>query len=423
MIGHRPEQQRGDRLRERPQHGPDRLGPPPQLGRHDVEPGGVQRGVLRGQAAGRQQEDRHRHPKAAGEQGGHRHHGRRGRRHRGDGDPPGQPAPVQQRVPGRTACQYSGDGADAQAEQAQGGEALAGAVLLLHELGTERLHAREEVVAACAGDDEDHVSADPQHVPGGCQRAHPARVGSQHQFRIRRQAVVPGDPLRVGAGRGRLRRGVGGLLPRAFGRQHTLPAARRFPEPEDEPAQRERGDGEHDERRPPGQRRHVAADPEPEPGPGQLTGQDVAVDAAPFPAGEVVTDEGCDQRPSRCGDPAQHQPGEQQAGEVSGRGAPDHRQAPAADRHAECPCPPHPVSQHPERHAGHGGYQRRDGDQQTQAGVAHAQRLPQFGRGSPHGRHVGAAQAEHAGEGEDDAHPGGPAEHRGQTAGRRRGDR
>ena len=181
-------------------------------------------------------------------------------------------------------------------------------------------------------------------------------------------------------------------------------------EPEDEPRQDERRDGQDGERHPPGERRHVPGDGKPRPRPEQLAGEHVAVDAAALGAAEVVAHEGGHDRPGGGGDHAQHQAGEQQAAERARRGAPDHGRAPGGDGAAEEPRPPGEVGQDAERDAGRRGHEGAHGHQQADVGVGDAEVVAQVQGGGTHGGGVGAAQAQHAGEEDDHLAPEGAAD-------------
>ena len=86
--------------------------------------------------------------RAAGEQRRHEQHGRAGRSDDADEDAALQIAPAHERVAEEPAGEHAEHGADADEQQEQVRERLVDPVLLLRELGAERLDAGEEVVAA-----------------------------------------------------------------------------------------------------------------------------------------------------------------------------------------------------------------------------------------------------------------------------------
>ena len=71
-------------------------------------------------------------------------------------------------------------------------------VLPVDELHAERLHAGQEVVPACSGDDEGHVGADPQHVAGGGEETHVLDGSHLEQTGIGRHVLLLGQPLGIG---------------------------------------------------------------------------------------------------------------------------------------------------------------------------------------------------------------------------------
>ena len=192
---------------------------------------------------------------------------------------------------------------------------------------------------------------------------------------------------------------LGGLLterlratPRRFGcRQHVA-------------GQHKCGQRERHERRSPRQRGDVTGDGEAESGAQQLAGQDVAVDLAPFGAGEVVTDEGGDHRARRSCHQAEEHTDQQQLLERADRRARDHGQSPHDDRGSERPRTVRPIRQNAERNAGHRAHHRGHGHEQTDVGIGDVESSAQLCRRCTDGRGVGAAHREHTGQ--DDDHPG-----------------
>src|SRR5581483_1626358 len=141
----------------------------------------------------------------------------------------------------------------------------------------ERLHAGEEVVAARAREDEHDVRADAQDVARRREQAQAARILREDEVLVRVDSLLTCELLRGGPLAALVHR-----LPfrlRSFGAERRAAAASRLRQARDEPGERERWQGEDDERRAPRERGDVARDGEADPGAEQLAREDVAVDA------------------------------------------------------------------------------------------------------------------------------------------------
>src|SRR5207253_9265392 len=133
------------------------------------------------------------------------------------------------------------------------------------------------------------------------------------ELRVRLDAVLPRQPLRVGLGRLRGRRLLRG---RGRVRERAPPPALRLGELEHEPREREGGQGEDHERGAPGERGDVAGDGKADAGSPELAGEDVAVDPAALRGGEVVAYERGDERAGRRGDAAEEDAREEELAEA-----------------------------------------------------------------------------------------------------------
>ena len=105
---------------------------------------------------------------------------------------------MQEEVAQRAAGEDSEHACRADHEEHERAEGLGDSVLLRHELDAEGLHAREEVVAARARQDDCHVGLDREHVARCRQQSHPPGVLRQDERGVRLEAAVERDPLRVG---------------------------------------------------------------------------------------------------------------------------------------------------------------------------------------------------------------------------------
>jgi hypothetical protein len=140
------EEHRRQRDCNRANERPNRLGAPPERRRHDVEPRGVERRVLRAEEERGDDQVGNRRRRVPREDRRDEDHGGRARRRGTDEDAAGQHAAADEPVsdlPGRDA-DHSASTDD---EQQQVRERLADSVLLPRELDPERLDAREEVIA------------------------------------------------------------------------------------------------------------------------------------------------------------------------------------------------------------------------------------------------------------------------------------
>src|SRR5437764_742810 len=120
---------------------------------------------------------------AASEERRREEHGRERRCADGDVEPPVEPAASQEAVAERAAGEHAHHRTHTDHEQQDVRERLPDAVLLLRELGAERLHAGEEVVAESARGDEIDVRADAQDVARGRDDVHAAWIDPQHEIR------------------------------------------------------------------------------------------------------------------------------------------------------------------------------------------------------------------------------------------------
>ena len=187
--------------------------------------------------------------------------------------------------------------------------------------------------------------------------------------------------------------------------EHALAAAFRLAQPPHDQGEHERRQREDHEGGAPRERGDVAGDREADAGADVLAGEDHAVDPAALPAPEPVADERGDHRSGRGGDGAEEEPRPEQLGEVRGRGAPEHRDAPGDDRHPEHARPRHPVGQDAERQRRNGADEGADRHQQADVGVRDVQPRPELARRRADGRGIGAAQPQDCGEDDDDAGP------------------
>ncbi len=305
------------------------------------------------------------------------------------------------------------DGAAPDHEEEEIGQELVDAELLLDELGREGLDPGQVEVAAGAGHDQNDVGADAQHRPGRVDQVE--RLGSQlvpvqDLVGIGLHAAARGDQLGVGrrgrgvvfsaSGRRRRSRALGALR-----NERRSTTAIGFGQPQHDPAQDERRHGQQHERRPPGQGGDIAGHGEAQAGPEKLAGEDVAVDAAPFGALEVIADERGHDRTGRGRDHAQGEAGEEQLPERRHRRAPHHGHAPGQDGQAEGPGAAEAIRHHAEGQARHRRHQGTDGHQQADVGVADVQGAAQIEGRSPDGGGVGAGQGQHAGQSHHDPGP------------------
>src|SRR5207244_4242965 len=156
---------------------------------------------------------------------------------------------------------------------------------------------------------------------------------------------------------------------------------------------------------PPRERGDAAGDGEAKTGADVLAGEDDAVDPAAFPTAEPVTDQGSDDRTCRRGDGAEEEPRPEELREARRRRAPEHRDAPEANREAEDGGSCHPVGQDAERQSGERTHERAHGDEQADVRVVDMEPRAQLRRRRAYGRGVGAAQPEYGGEDQDDPRP------------------
>ena len=176
-------------------------------------------------------------------------HGRPGCGNDADENASVQEAPAHEPVAEEPAGQHPEHRADADEQEEHVRERLIDPVLLLYELGAERLEAGEEVVAARAGGDQDEVRSHAQHVPDRGREADVLAILGEHESGIGLDSTLARELMRVA-------RPTVVRAARIDGRGIDVlegrgPAARRLRKLDDEPREHERGKCEHDERRSP----------------------------------------------------------------------------------------------------------------------------------------------------------------------------
>ena len=141
VVGHAAERYGRKSLRERAEKRAHALGASPEERHHDVEPGSIERRILRGEGERGEDDVRQCHRGVMGEDRRHEEHDRDRGRDRADQDPPGEHAAAQEQVADCPAGKNADHAADADDEQHERPERLVDRVLTRDELDTEGLHA------------------------------------------------------------------------------------------------------------------------------------------------------------------------------------------------------------------------------------------------------------------------------------------